>query len=110
MSAEASCIESCGGGEYQQFHRSSTVVPLSRAEWKGTVGLVKTMLIAAFIFVISVAALVQFAVFTWRAGFLQVASQPLPNQAEIAFATRNMLQSNNFEDISAYQQLCPEVG
>jgi hypothetical protein len=95
---------------YQEFHRGSTVVPLSPALWKGTLGLVKTMLIAAFIFVISVAALVQFAVFTWRAGFLRVASQPLPNQGEAAFATRNLLQSQSFEDVSAYQQLCPEVG
>jgi hypothetical protein len=68
------------------------------------------MLIAAFIFVISVAALVQFAVFTWRAGLLRVASQPLPNQVDAAFATRNTLQTNSFEDVSAYQQLCPEVG
>jgi hypothetical protein len=73
-------------------------------------GLDKTMLIAAFIFVISVAALVQLGLFTWRAGFLRVASQPLPNQAEAAFAACNLLESQSFEDVSAYQQLCPEVG
>jgi hypothetical protein len=33
------------------------------------------MLIGAFILVISFSALIQFAVFTWRAGLLQVASQ-----------------------------------
>ena len=71
---------------------------------------VKKMLIAAFILVISVAALVQFAAFTWRAGLLSVASQPLPDQAEAGYAPCNALQSNNFEDVSAYQQLCTEIG
>jgi hypothetical protein len=68
------------------------------------------MLIAAFILVISVAALVQFAAFTWRAGLLRVASEPLPNQAETGYTPCNVLQSKDFEDVSAYQQLCPEIG
>lgn len=68
------------------------------------------MLIAAFILVISVAALVQFAAFTWRAGLLRVASEPLPNQAETGCTPCNVLQSKDFEDVSAYQQLCPEIG
>jgi hypothetical protein len=68
------------------------------------------MLIAAFILVISVAALVQFAVFTWRAGLLQVASQPLPNKADTEYEPCDALQSRNFEDVSAFQQLCPEIG
>ena len=68
------------------------------------------MLIAAFILVISVAALIQFAVFTWRAGLLRTASQPLPNQIDIGYAARNTLQSQDFADVSAYQQLCPEIG
>jgi hypothetical protein len=68
------------------------------------------MLIAAFILVISVAALVQFAVFTWRAGLLQVASQPLPNQADTGYEPYDALQLRNFEDVSAFQQLCPEIG
>jgi hypothetical protein len=68
------------------------------------------MLIAAFILVISVAALVQFAAFTWRAGLLRVASEPLPNQPETGYTPCNVLQSKDFEDVSAYQQLCPEIG
>ena len=68
------------------------------------------MLIAAFILVISVAALIQFAAFTWSAGLLRVASEPLPNQADTAHSPRNVLQSKDFEDVSAYQQLCPEIG
>ena len=68
------------------------------------------MLIAAFILVISVAALVQFAAFMWRAGLLRVASQPLPNQAEMGYTPCNALQSKDFEDVSAFQRLCPEIG
>jgi hypothetical protein len=68
------------------------------------------MLIAAFILVISVAALVQFAAFTWRAGLLSVASQPLPDQAGSGYEPCNVLQSKDFEDVSAYQQLCTEIG
>ena len=83
---------------------------MSTALQKGKLGWVKKMLIAAFILVISVAALVQFAAFTWRAGLLRVASQPLPNQADLGCAPCNVLQSQGFEDVSAYQQLCPEIG
>jgi hypothetical protein len=68
------------------------------------------MLIAAFILVISVAALVQFAAFTWRAGLLRVASEPLPSQAETGYVPCNLLQLKDFEDVSAYQELCPEIG
>jgi hypothetical protein len=68
------------------------------------------MLIAAFILVISVAALIQFAAFTWRAGLLSVASQPLPDQIEVGYTSCNVLQSKDFEDVSAYQQLCTEIG
>ena len=77
---------------------------------KGTLGSVKKMLIAAFILVISVAALLQFAAFTWRAGLLRLASQPLPNQVDRGYAPCNVLQSKDFENVSAYQQLCPEIG
>jgi len=83
---------------------------LSTALQKGTLGWVKKMLIAPFILVISVAALIQFAAFTWRAGLLRVASEPLPNQADLGYAPCNVLQSQSFEDVSAYQQLCPEIG
>lgn len=63
------------------------------------------MLTAAFILVISFAALVQFAAFTWRAGLLRVTSEPLPDQA-----VTDLLQARSFEDVSAYQQLCTEAG
>jgi hypothetical protein len=98
------------GTPYHEFHLGSTVVPLSPALRNGTLGAVKKMLIAAFILVISVAALIQFAAFTWRAGLLRVASQPLANQADTGYAPCNVLQSKGFEDVSAYQRLCPEIG
>lgn len=58
------------------------------------------MLVAAFILVISCAALVQFAAFSWRAGLLTVAAQD----------TCNLLESKDFADVSAYQRICPETG
>jgi hypothetical protein len=63
---------------------------------------VKTMLIAAFIFVISMGAMVQFMVLTWRAGLVQVASQPLPISID--------LKINDFGDVGAFQQLLPDLG
>jgi len=68
------------------------------------------MFIAAFIFVISLAALVQFAVFSWRAGLLSAASESLPNEVELSTLSRNLLESKNFKAIAAYQELCPEAG
>jgi hypothetical protein len=58
------------------------------------------MLVATFILVISVAALVQFAAFTWRAGLLRVAAED----------TCNLLEPQDFAGVSAYQRLCPETG
>ncbi len=46
--------------------------------------------------VISVAAMVQFAVFTWRAGLLRVAAEALPGEA--AGADDNLLNQNDFQD------------
>jgi hypothetical protein len=77
---------------------------------EGTLGSAKKMLITAFILVISVAALIQFAAFTWRAGLLRVASRPLYNPMEAGDISCNILQSKDFEGVSAYQQLCPEMG
>jgi CxxC motif-containing protein (DUF1111 family) len=68
------------------------------------------MLIGAFILVISFSALIQFAVFTWRAGVLQVASQAPEFEPDSSEAlSRNYLNSNSFHDVAAYQNLCPEL-
>lgn len=58
------------------------------------------MLIAAFIFVISVVAMIQFAVFSWRANLIHTVSTS---------QSCNLLKSNSFEDVTAYQKLCPEL-
>lgn len=69
------------------------------------------MLIASFMLVISMAAMIQFAVFTWRACLLQVASKPLVNEAQMsASLSHNLLKSNDFSEVTSYQELCPELG
>jgi hypothetical protein len=68
------------------------------------------MIIAAFIFAISLAALVQFVVLTWRAGVLRVAAQPLlPEARLVADTSHNPLITNNFETISMYHDICPDL-
>jgi hypothetical protein len=64
------------------------------------------MLVAAFMLVISVAAMVQFAVFTWRAGLLRVAAEAVPVEA---VGSDNLLNQNDFEDASTIQEICPSL-
>jgi hypothetical protein len=64
------------------------------------------MLVAAFMLVISVAAMVQFAVFTWRAGLLRVAAEAVPGEA---VGSDNLLNQNDFEDASTIQEICPSL-
>jgi hypothetical protein len=69
------------------------------------------MLIAAFILVISTAAMVQFAVFTWRAGLLRVASEPILDQdeADSTEASHKLLNGKDFKEVLARQDLCPDL-
>ncbi len=67
------------------------------------------MLVAAFMLVISVAAMVQFAVFTWRAGLLRVAAEPIPGEAGSASNSDNLLNQNDFADASTIQEICPAL-
>ena len=62
------------------------------------------MIVAILILVLSLAALVQFAAFAWRAAFLSVATAELPEDRAKYIAL------NSFEEASAYQRLCPEIG
>jgi hypothetical protein len=69
------------------------------------------MLIAAFIFVISLAAVIQFAALSWRAALLTTASEPLPAEWEaIAEPMAKSFVSNQFLNITAYSKLCPDLG
>ena len=69
------------------------------------------MLIAAFILVISTAAMIQFAVFGWRASLLRtIATQPLVEQATVvAGAPSNLLNGKDFSEVTAFQGLCPDL-
>lgn len=68
-------------------------------------------MIAALIFVISLAALIQFGVLSWRAGLLRVASEPFVSEsAEIAEFQRNLLNTKGFNDVAIYHEICPDLG
>lgn len=68
------------------------------------------MLIAALIFVISLATALQFIVLSWRAAVLKVASEPL--SAEWASMAGSMAKSfivKDFPGLTAYGELCPNI-
>ena len=69
------------------------------------------MCISAFSLVICSAAMVQFAVFGWRAGLLRtIATEPIGDQAEItAEISRNLLNGKDFSEIASLQGLCPDL-
>jgi hypothetical protein len=69
------------------------------------------MLISAFILVVSSAALIQFAIFTWRASVLRTASTQFANEADATFQPcPNLLSSSGFRGVVAiYRDLCPEL-
>jgi hypothetical protein len=79
------------------FHCASRA-GIRKLEW------LKDMLISILILVVSLAALIQFAAFTWRAAFLTVATADLHEDLAKCFTV------NDFEEASAYERLCPELG
>ena len=69
------------------------------------------MLMAALIFVISLAAVIQFAALSWRAALLKVAAGPLPAEWEpAADSMAKSFISSGFSNITAYSKLCPNLG
>jgi hypothetical protein len=70
------------------------------------------MLIAAFILVISTAAMIQFAVFSWRASLLRTVSEPLINEADGSLQPcLNLLSFSSFQEIlTVYRDVCPDLG
>jgi hypothetical protein len=60
------------------------------------------MLIAAFIFAISVGAMIQFVALSWRAGLLNVAAQGPAAGIE--------LKIQDFRDVAALRKLSPDLG
>jgi hypothetical protein len=68
------------------------------------------MFIAAFIFVISMATLVQFAISSWRAQLLSVASTPLQLESDaMVELSRKLLTAGTLHDVLAYQKYCPDL-
>lgn len=68
------------------------------------------MLIAALIFVMSIAATMQFAALSWRSGLLQLAARPLAFESElVADLSRKALNIGSFHDVRSYQKLCPNL-
>lgn len=68
------------------------------------------MLIAAFILVISTAAMIQFAVFSWHSGLLRTASEPIADQTDPSVGpSRNLLNGKDFKEVLARQDLCPNL-
>lgn len=69
------------------------------------------MLIAAFILVISTAALMQFAAFAWRASLLRTVSEQYVNEADTSLQPYpNLLSFTSFQEVMAvYRDLCPEL-
>jgi hypothetical protein len=68
------------------------------------------MFIAAFIFVISMATLIQFAISSWRARLLSVASTPLQLDSDaMVELSRKLLNAGTLQDVLAYQKFCPDL-
>jgi hypothetical protein len=86
-----------------EFAAGGTIVLLARSPQIGTLFLVDIMLIAAFIFVISIAAAIQFAAMGWRGELARVALLAKTP------TTVNSLITNEFSEVSAYQALCPDL-
>ncbi len=68
------------------------------------------MFVAAFIFVLSAAAMVHFAMMSWRAGLMRVAGKRLPGEmgaTRAVFAT--FLAEQDFRSLEAWREICPDL-
>lgn len=67
-------------------------------------------MIAAFIFVISVAALAQFALYSWRAAFLSVAIREVSEETRLAMgAAAAVMDSGDFTGATKWLDLSPNL-
>jgi hypothetical protein len=68
------------------------------------------MFVAAFIFVLSAAAMLQFAVLSWRAGLLRVAGQRFAGETEPAgAASADFLRTQDFKSLQVWREICPDL-
>src|SRR5580700_2085844 len=65
------------------------------------------MLIAALIFVLSFAAMIQFVVLHWRATMFRVASSLSASAPE---ESCKLLSDKDFSQVAAFRKLCPDLG
>lgn len=63
------------------------------------------MLIAAFIFVTSMAVIIQFGLLSWHAGLIRVAAESAPIGSAVP---AKPLIAEGFANIAAYGKLCPD--
>src|SRR5277367_529741 len=69
------------------------------------------MLIASLIFVFSLSAMTQFVLLQWRAGLIVVAEKfPISQADPAAQLARNLLNVNDFSNLEAFRNLCPNLG
>jgi hypothetical protein len=67
-------------------------------------------MIAAFIFVISVAALAQFGLYSWRAAFLSVAAREIsPETREALVAASAAAENGGFQGATKWLELSPNL-
>jgi hypothetical protein len=69
------------------------------------------MFISACIFVISLAAVVQFLIYSWRSGLLRVAGarNPIITAGQAASVYRKILETEDFNEVISYQKVCQDL-
>lgn len=68
-------------------------------------------MLAALIFVMSVAMAAQFAIHFWRSALLATAAQPVSERIHMAQeGISNAVQQNDFQAISSLTGICPDLG
>ena len=68
------------------------------------------MFVAAFIFVLSAAAMLHFAAMSWRAGLMRVAGKRLPGELEAATAASAVfLAQQDFKSLEVWREVCPDL-
>jgi len=69
------------------------------------------MLISAFIFVISMAAVIQFVVQSWRSGLMRVASiaSTVAAADPASQVYRKILETSDFYEVMGYQKVCQDL-
>jgi hypothetical protein len=65
-------------------------------------------MVPALILVTSIAALVQFGLFSWRMAVITLAAEPL-SDAVVAATSPKTLEDNDFQGIASLNNICPDL-